>query len=150
MKTVIRVLLGIVVLSLTILVVSGAVTAAPQRASSDVDVLAGYCHCAEAASMALAPADQGQEVDMAVVNSRRYRAERAMRAADEAVQNIDIAQLRAERDQAMRNVSAAVAAADQGAEVDMAVVASRRFQADRLAHAVQGAELALERAAHHL
>jgi hypothetical protein len=82
---------------------------------------------------------------MAVVHSRRYRAERAAQAAEEAVKHVGIAQLRAERDLAMQAFTAAVAAADQGAEVDMAVAASRRYQAELLAHAVLGAEMALAR-----
>jgi hypothetical protein len=100
--------------------------------------------------MALAPADRGQEVDMAVINSRRYRAEQAARAASEAVKNVDLNELRTRRDQVTQNLAAVLAAADQGKEVDMAVVHTLRYQADRLAHAVLGAEMALERAAHHL
>lgn len=150
MRTHVHTLLGLGVLLVTILALSGAVSAAPLAAAGGVDVLDDFCDCSQAAHMALAPADRGQQVDMAVVHARRYRAEQAAQAAEEAVKHVDIAQLRAERDQAMQDAAATVAAADQGAEVDMAVVASRRYQAERLAHAVMGAEMALARAGRHM
>lgn len=150
MKTSGRTLLAMCVGLATILALCGAASSAPPAAEGDVDILAGYCHCYEAARMALAPADRGQEVDMAVINSRRYRAEQAARAASEAVKNVDLNDLRARRDQVTQNLGAVLAAADQGKEVDMAVVHTLHYQADRLAHAVLGAEMALERAAHHL
>jgi hypothetical protein len=124
---------------------AGSVLAGPLAAERDVDVLAAYCHCAEAASMALRPADRGEEVDMAVVNARRYRADRAARAAAEAVKNVDLDTLKARRDQAYAAAAQAVAAADQGLEVDMAVVHALRYRAQRLRDAMLGAELALAR-----
>lgn len=150
MKTHVRTLLGLCVLLMTILALSGAVSAAQLAGAGAVDILDGFCDCSQAARMAVAPADRGQEVDMAVVHARRYRAEQAAQAAEEAVKQVDIAQLRADRDQAMQDAAAIVAVANQGAEVDMAVVASRRYQAERLAHAVMGAEMALARAARHM
>ncbi len=150
MKTRIQTLLGLCVLLVTILAMGGAVNATPLAATGDVGILDGFCDCTQAAHMALAPADRGQEVDMAVVHSRRYRAERAAQAAEEAVMHVDVAQLRADRDQAIQDAATAVAAADQGAEVDMAVVTNRRYQAERLTHAVMGAEMALARAGRHM
>lgn len=150
MKTHVHTLLGLSVLLVTILALSGAVSAAPLTGAGGVDILAGFCNCSQAAHMALAPADRGLEVDMAVVHARRYRAEQAAQAAEEAVRQEDIAQLRADRDQAMQDAAAILAVADQGAEVDMAVVANRRYQAERLAHAVMGAEMALARAGRHM
>jgi hypothetical protein len=85
---------------------------------------------------------------MAVVNARRYRADRAARAAVEAVKNVDLDALKARRDQAYAAAAQAVAAADKGLEVDMAIVHALRYRAERLMHAVQGAELAMARAAH--
>lgn len=79
------------------------------------------------------------------MHSSRYCAERAAQAAEEAVKQVGIAQLRAERDLTMQAFTAAVAAADQGAEVDMAVAASRRYQAELFAQAVRGVEMALAR-----
>ncbi len=149
MKTSARTLLGMGVVLATILVLGSAASAAPPTNEGNVDILAGYCHCYEAASLALAPADRGQEVDMAVVNSRRYRAQQGALAASEAVKSVDVQELRTRRDQAFQDAEAAVAVADQGEEVDMAVVHSLRYQADRLAHAVLGAEMALARAEPH-
>lgn len=146
MKTSARTLLAMGVVLVTILVLGSAASAAPPTTEENLDILAGYCHCYEAASLALAPADHGHEVDMAVVNSRRYRAQQAADAASDAVKNVDLQEVRARRDQAFQDAEAAVAVADQGEEVDMAVVHSFRYQADRLAHAVLGAEMALARA----
>lgn len=143
-------LLALCILLVTIFALGSAAGATPPAAQSDVDTLAAYCHCYEAAQMALAPADRGEEVDMAVVNSRRYRAQQGALMADEAVKHVDIEELRAERDQAMRDAAADAAVADRGQEVEMALVHSHRYQADRLAHAVLGAQMALERAAHRL
>ncbi len=145
-----RTLLGCIVMLVAILALSGAVQATPLAAKGDVDTLDDYCHCHQAARAALAPADRGQEVDMAVVHARRYREEQAARAASDAVQRIDLAQLRAEREEAMAAAAAAVAAGDLGDEVDMAVVHALRYQAERLTHAVAGAELALARAGHRM
>ncbi|MFZ2361247.1 MAG: hypothetical protein WA040_18035 [Anaerolineae bacterium] len=150
MKTQVHTLLGLCVLLVALLALSGAASAAPLAGAGDVSILDGFCDCSHAARMAVAPADHGQEVDMAVVHARRYRAEQAAQAAAEAVKQVDIAQLRADRDQAMQDAAALVAAANQGAEVDMALVASRRYQAERLAHAVMGAEMALARAGRHM
>jgi len=135
-------------LILVLVLAAGSVLASPLAAERDVDVLAAYCHCAEAASMALAPADRGEDVDMAVVNARRYRADRAARAAVDAVQNVDLDALKARRDHAYAAAAQAVAAADKGLEVDMAIVHALRYRAEHLMHAVQGAELAMARAAH--
>jgi hypothetical protein len=146
MKISARTLLAIGVVLVTILVLGSAANATLPTTEGNVDILAEYCHCYEAASLALAPADLGREVDMAVVNSRRYRAQQGALAASEAVKNVDVQELRSRRDQAFQAAAAAVAVADQGEEVDMAVVHSLRYQADRLAHAVLGADMALARA----
>jgi hypothetical protein len=150
MKTRIQILLAVCTLVVTILALGGAVSARPLAAPGDVGILDNFCDCCASARAALAPADRGEEVDMAVVLSRRFRATQAALAAEEIIGHVDVAQLRAERDQAMQAVADAVAAADEGAEVDMAVLAGRRYHAEQLAHAVMGAELALARAAHHM
>lgn len=140
--------LGIGLLMIAALALAGSVLAGPLAAERDVDALASYCQCYEAASAAVAPADRGMEVDMAVVNARRFRADRAAYLAAEAVKNVDLDALQARRDQAYAAAAQAIAAADQGAEVDMAVVHTLRYQAQRLMQAVLGAEMALAHAAH--
>jgi hypothetical protein len=150
MKARIQFLLALCVLLVTMLALGGAVSAKPLAAPGDVGILDNYCDCCASARAALAPADQGEEVDMAVVHSRRFRAAQAALAAEKIIAQVDVAQLRAERDQAMQAVADAIAVADEGAEVDMAVLASRRYHAEQLAHAVMGAEMARARAAHHM
>jgi hypothetical protein len=150
MKTRIQILLALCILVVTILALGGAVSARPLAAPGDVGILDNYCDCCASARAALGPADRGEEVDMAVVHSRRFRAAQAALAAEEIIGHVDVAQLRAERDQAIQAVTDAVAAADEGAEVDMAVLASRRYHAEQLTHAVIGAEMTLAHAAHHM
>jgi hypothetical protein len=150
MKARIQILLALCVLLVTILALGGAASAKPLAAPGDVGILDNYCDCCASARAALTPADRGEEVDMAVVHSRRFRAAQAALAAEEIIAQVDVAQLRAERDQAIQAVADAIAAADEGVEVDMAVLTSRRYHAEQLAHAVIGAEMALAHAAHHM
>lgn len=150
MKARIQILLALCVLLVTILALGGAASAKPLAALGDVGILDNFCDCCASARAALTPADQGKEVDMAVVHSRRFRAEQAALAAKEIIAQVDLAQLRTERDQAIKAVTDAVAGADEGAEVDMAVLTSRRYHAEQLTHAVMGAELALARVGHHM
>jgi hypothetical protein len=150
MKTRIQILAALVILVVATLALGGAASARPLAATGDVGILDNFCDCCASARAALAPADRAQEVDMAVVLFRRFRADQAALAAAGVIGQVDIAQLRAERDQAIQAAAGAVAAADRGAEVDMAVLAGRRYHAEQLAHAVIGAEMALARAAHHM
>jgi hypothetical protein len=146
MKTRIQILLALAILVVTILALGGAASARPLPAAGDVGILDNFCDCCTAARAALAPANRGEEVDMAVVLSRRFRAEQAGLAAAKVIGQVDIAQLRAERDQANQAAADAVAVTSEGAEVDMAVLTSRRYHAEQLTHAVMGAEMALARA----
>lgn len=150
MKTRIQILVVLSILIVAILALGGAASARPLADTGDVGILANFCDCCTAFHAVLAPANQGQEVDMAVVLFRRLRAEQASTAAIAMIGQVDIAQLRAARDQAIQAVAEVEAAASQGAEVDMAVLVSRRYHAEQLAHAVTGAELALARAGHRM
>ncbi len=150
MKTRFQILLVLGMLIVATLALGSAASARPLADTGDVGILAHFCDCCTSFHAALTPADQGQEVDMAVVLSRRWRAEQAAVAAMAMIDQVDIAQLRAARDQAIQAAAEVEAAAAQGVEVDMAALAGRRYHAEQLAHAVRGAELALARAGHHM